>query len=87
MVSHPSVLEDSEPRSFCVEFGDSSLNFRILAYVNDPTERFATLSDLHFAIDDAFRENNVEIPFPQRDLHVRTVDPATAFRHTSIDTR
>lgn len=87
VVNHPNVLEDPEPRIFFVEFGDSSLNFRILAYVNDLTERFATLSDLHFTIDDAFRENNVEIPFPQRDLHVRTVDPATAFRHTSIDTR
>lgn len=87
VVNHQNVLEDPEPRIFFVEFGDSSLNFRILAYVNDLMERFATLSDLHFAIDDAFRENNVEIPFPQRDLHVRTIDPDTALRHTSINTR
>ena len=86
VVNHRNVLDDPEPRIFFVEFGDSSLNFRVLAYVNDLMERFATLSDLHFAIDDAFRENDVEIPFPQHDLHLRTIDPDTVFRHASIDT-
>jgi small-conductance mechanosensitive channel len=33
------------------------------------------ISDLNFAIDKIFRENNIEIPFPQRDLHIRTVNP------------
>ena len=47
----------------------------------DISERFATLSDLHFQIDEAFREHDVEIPFPQRDLHLRSIDPGTVLRH------
>ena len=81
LVEHEKVLEDPEPRIFFAEFGDSSLNFRVLAYVADISERFATLSDLHFTIDENFREHEIEIPFPQRDLHLRSIDSDVDFRH------
>lgn len=81
VTGHALVLEDPEPRIFFAEFGDSSLNFRVLAYVADISERFGTLSDLHFTIDESFREHDIEIPFPQRDLHLRSVDSDVAFRH------
>jgi len=81
VTEHELVLDDPEPRIFFFEFGDSSLNFRVLAYVADISERFSTLSDLHFTIDECFREHDVEIPFPQRDLHVRSIDEDVAFRH------
>ncbi len=84
VTGHEDVLEDPEPRIFFVEFGDSSLNFRVLAYVADIGERFAALSDLHFGIDAAFRRHDVEIPFPQRDLHVRSVDDRVAIRHAAL---
>ncbi len=81
VTEHELVLDDPEPRIFFFEFGDSSLNFRVLAYVADISERFATLSDLHFTIDESFREHDVEIPFPQRDLHLRSIDSDVSFRH------
>ncbi len=57
-------------------FGDSSLNFTLgvwvdAAYVKRPT---TLLSDYLWAIDDALRAHNIEIPFPQRDLHIRSND-------------
>ena len=70
--ANESVLEDPEPRVLFVEFGDSSLNFRVLAYVANVSDRLTTQSELHFAIDEAFRKNDVEIPFPQRDVHLRS---------------
>lgn len=82
VTEHELVLDDPEPRIFFFEFGDSSLNFRVLAYVADISERFATLSDLHFTIDESFRDHDIEIPFPQRDLHLRSVDSDVDVRHT-----
>ena len=78
---HEKVLDDPAPRIFFMEFGDSSLNFRVLAYVPDIMERLVAQSDLHFAIDEAFRANGIEIPFPQRDLHVRSIDPGAVLPH------
>ncbi len=69
---HPEVLGSPEPQVWFLEFGDSSLNFRLLVWVPDPLSRFRVESDLHFAVDDAFREHGIEIPFPQRDLHLRS---------------
>jgi small-conductance mechanosensitive channel len=72
LTTHPDVLAKPNPKVFFIEFGDSSLNFLIFAWVDTPSKRLTTLSDLHFAIDEAFRNHDVEIPFPQRDLHVRS---------------
>lgn len=72
LVAHPDVLTEPAPKVFFIEFGDSSLNFLIFGWVDTPSKRLTTLSDLHFAIDEAFRNHDVEIPFPQRDLHVRS---------------
>lgn len=63
-----------EPVVWMTGFGDSSLNFTLgvwveAAYVKRPT---ALMSDYLWAIDDALREYNIEIPFPQRDLHIRS---------------
>jgi small-conductance mechanosensitive channel len=55
-----------------MSFGDSSLNFELRVWIRQIRRRFDATSDLHFAVDKAFRENGVEIPFPQRDLHVRS---------------
>jgi small-conductance mechanosensitive channel len=55
-----------------MDFADSSLNFRLAFSLNDSFEARFIKSDLRFAIDKAFRENNVTIPFPQRDVHVFT---------------
>ncbi len=70
---NPAVLKDPAPMVRFLEFGDSSLNFELAVWTIDmarnPT-RFR--SDLYFAIERKLRENNIEVPFPQRDLHLRS---------------
>ncbi len=68
---HPDVLSYPAPFVVFMAFGDSSLDFQLRVYARDTNYFMTVTSDLHFAIDKAFRENNVEIPFPQRDLHVK----------------
>ena len=51
-------------------FGDSSLDFELRCRINRIDRRFTVQSDINFALDTAFREANISIPFPQRDLHI-----------------
>lgn len=73
--SHTEVLQNPSPSVQFQAFGDSSLNFALLCWVNDPTRQYVVRSDLNFEIVHAFRSNEIEIPFPQRDLHVRSSIP------------
>lgn len=65
---HPRVAPEPAPQVYFVAFGDSSLEFRLMVWA-DVRERLRVLSDLHFAVDAAFREVGIQIPFPQRDVH------------------
>lgn len=67
---HSEVLDDPAPRVWFVGFGNSSLDFELLAWIPDPAIQYEASSDLHFAIDRIFRVNEVTIPFPQRDVHI-----------------
>lgn len=69
-----NVLKKPEPIVLFVDFGESSLDFDLILWVNDLWFQKRIASEIRFAIDDIFRKNNVEIPFPQRDLHVRSSD-------------
>ncbi len=70
---HPGVLKDPKPDVIFEEFGESSLNFVLRVWTSEYITRPPTLrSDLNFRIKKMFNENGVEIPFPQRDLHVRS---------------
>ncbi|VUD42536.1 Mechanosensitive channel MscK [Thalassocella blandensis] len=73
-VPHTLVSDVYKPNVFMTGFGDSSLDFVLAVWVNaDQVKRPAGLfSDYLWAIDDAFRKYKIEIPFPQRDLHVRS---------------
>ncbi|WP_299671305.1 mechanosensitive ion channel domain-containing protein [uncultured Polaribacter sp.] len=64
------ILKIPEPKVLFTDFADSSLNFKLVFSLNDSFETRFVQSDLRFAIDKAFRDNNVTIPFPQRDVHV-----------------
>jgi small-conductance mechanosensitive channel len=72
---HDSVLDHPLPRVRFCGFGDSSLDFELLAWIQRPAQQHDIGSDLCFAIFQAFLENDIEIPFPQRDLHVRSIVP------------
>jgi len=76
--NHPEVMKDPPPKVWFSEFGDSSLNFELLVWTLDPKKRPDVISELNRAIDEAFRKNKVEIPFPQRDLHIRSSVPIEA---------
>jgi small-conductance mechanosensitive channel len=82
-MEHPLVIKDDDkigpPRVLFRGFGDSSLNFELRAFISVVDKRLMTLSDLNFAIEKSLRENGVEIPFPQRDLHLRSIDPSISF--------
>jgi small-conductance mechanosensitive channel len=52
-------------------FGDNSVNFQLLFWSINIFRIENTRSDLRFAIDKAFKENNISIPFPQRDIHIK----------------
>ena len=69
------VLQHPQPEVLHLGFGDSSWNMRLWAWVDSPQGRRRVQSDIHCAIIKKFRARNVEIPFPQRDLHVRTPLP------------
>jgi small-conductance mechanosensitive channel len=71
-IDHPQVLTEPPARVLFNDFGESSLDFLLQGWIPDPILLNVVASDLRFAIDDAFREAGIEIPFPQRDLHVRS---------------
>ncbi len=75
-MSHPGVVIDgsmSPPWVLFRGFGDSALDFELRCYISNVDNRLTIISDLNFAIDDAFRAEGIEIPFPQRDVHVRSM--------------
>lgn len=70
------VLANPAPRVRFRLFGESSLNFELLGWIADPANRGRLQHELNCAIYRAFIEQKIEIPFPQRDLHVRTMPAA-----------
>ena len=73
--NHDDIIKEHPdlpgPNVLFMGFGDSSLNFELRAIVSDINKRMQVTSDINYAIDAAFRERGIEIPFPQRDLNFR----------------
>jgi potassium efflux system protein len=69
----PLVLADPEPSVLLLSFGNSSLDFSIRIFVGDSSHRLPATHDLHIRLERAFREHDIKIPFPQRDVHLHTV--------------
>jgi small-conductance mechanosensitive channel len=70
---NPDVLENPEPAVRFLEFGDSGLLFELRAWTMTLIHKKGKLiSSLNFAIYEKFKERNIEIPFPQRDIHIRS---------------
>ena len=67
---HPKVLRNPKPDVLFMDFADSALMFRLVFTIKDSFAQLKIKSDLRFAIDKKFREHKVQIPFPQRDVHV-----------------
>ncbi len=72
-VAHPEVITDGRapaPRALFMGFGDSSLDFELRVRIQRIERRYSVQSDLNFAINKEFIAQGIEIPFPQRDLHL-----------------
>lgn len=76
--SHPGVLMQRPPAAFFMGFGESSLNFELRFWSGWQDTWFQLQSDVTVAVAKALREAGMEIPFPQRDLHIRSVDRSAA---------
>jgi small-conductance mechanosensitive channel len=74
--SHPRVLSEPAPSALFVGFGDSSLDFQLRAWTDRFEDHLRMRSELAVAVQRALREAGIAVPFPQRDLHVRTIDPS-----------
>ena len=66
------VLPEPAPKVHFKAFGDSSLDFELLVWINLPHNHPQIRSDINYQIDRLFRLHDIEIPFPQRDLHLRS---------------
>ena len=76
---HPKALRDPSPVVLFNELGDNSLNFELGVWTQEMTAApIHFTSEMNFIIEQKLRENDIEIPFPQRDLHVRSGLPAAA---------
>jgi small-conductance mechanosensitive channel len=71
---HNLVLKKPNPQVWFNEFADSSLNFELLVWIEKATERDQIVSDINKIIYKLFIDYNIEIPFPQRDLNIKTND-------------
>lgn len=74
------ILLDPEPQVFFNGFGSSSLDFQLTIWISDPHFLIRTQSNLNFRIFKRLKEEDIEIPFPQRDLHLKSIDP-TVYNH------
>ena len=72
------VLKNPSPEVRFNEFGDSSLNFELLIWSDDPPGHLQLRSRLNYAIDAEFRRHGIEIPFPQRVVHLESGEETVA---------
>ncbi len=70
--AHPDVLDDPEPEVDLERFGESALEFELEVWIKDPRRQNKLRSELNYGIEAALRRRGIDIPFPQRDLHLRS---------------
>ena len=78
---HPEILKDPESSAIFTGFGESSIDFELRVWISDINKRLKIKSELGQAVDRYFREEGITIPFPQRDLHLRSIE---ADLHSSL---
>jgi small-conductance mechanosensitive channel len=78
--AHPAVLKMPAPDVIFTDYGDNSINFSLRIWTSSRAHTPLVLkSDLYFALFKLFAENGIELPFPQRDLHLRSSDIPLSF--------
>lgn len=76
-----SVLNEPAPFVIFKQFGESSLDFELRCFVGSLPIYRSVEHELNLKIDDLFRKHNIEIAFPQRDLHIRSAEAPIAIQH------
>ena len=71
---HPDILSYPETSAIFTGFGDSSIDFELRVWIMDVKQRLRIKSEIGIAIDHAFKDAGITIPFPQRDLHLRSIE-------------
>lgn len=74
---HPEIAQEPEPLALFTGLGDSSLNFQLRIWADNESTWWITRSDIYVSIYKALTEAGIEMPFPQRDLHVRSFSSDT----------
>jgi small-conductance mechanosensitive channel len=74
-LEHPEIIKNPEPRVRLRAFGPSSLDFELMGWIDHPELRGRIRHELHMNIYKGFADAGVQIPFPQQDIHVRTMPP------------
>jgi small-conductance mechanosensitive channel len=82
--SNPRILKDPRPEAFFLGFGESALNLELRFWAAQPIW-FELKSEIGLAVFRSFREAGIEIPFPQRDLHLRSIDSAIQVESSGKD--
>lgn len=78
--AHADVLQDPKADVIFTDYGDNALNFELRVWTSNGAHKPAMLqSDLYFSLFQLFEENGIELPFPQRDLHLRSSDISLPF--------
>ncbi len=68
----PRVLKDPAPRIWMTDFGDNAVNWEIRAWISDPEGGMGNIrGDVLMRVWNLFREHDIEIPVPQRDLYIK----------------
>ena len=80
---HRRIKKLPKPQALFHAFGDSALIFRVRGWIYNIDEIFEVKSDVHFAIEEVFNKNGIQIPFPQRDVHLHSVTKTNTKKKTS----
>jgi potassium efflux system protein len=71
--STPLVLAEPEPSVLFIGFGENALNFSIRIFVSELSHRLQATHNIHLRLEKAFREHKIQIPFPQREIHIHSI--------------
>jgi small-conductance mechanosensitive channel len=83
--SNERVLDYPKPWAIFLGFGESSLDFRLLFWIADADTRLTIQSEVTVKVNQMIKEAGIEIPFPQRDLHLRSADAKIFDRINAVD--
>ncbi len=84
---HTEIVRSPKPNCRFIDFGDSSLQFELLFWSKNRFRIEDVKSDVRFMINSEFAKNNITVPFPQRDIHIKTNPDKSTFTEADTDSK